>query len=76
MLPKQRILKPTGQPIGEPVIVQVLHEPHKAKDTKGQDVHVNVEALTERSSKLSIRVGVFGDEAVSQMILNAIQKRL
>ena len=42
----------------------------------GQKVQIDVASLTERSSKIQIRVGMFGDETKSQMILNAIQKKL
>lgn len=42
----------------------------------GKKVDINVAALTERSSKIQIRVGLFGDETKSQMILNVIQKKL
>ena len=48
----------------------------KATDTDGKKVEVIIEALTEKSSKLQIRVGVFGDQEQSQSILNAIQKHL
>ena len=48
----------------------------KAEDDEGKSITVEIEALTEKSSKLKIRVGVFGDESKSQMILNAIQARL
>lgn len=41
--------------------------------TKGE---IRIEALTERSAKLSIRVGILGDETQSQMILSAIEKKL
>ena len=44
--------------------------------TDGSKVELIVEALTEHSSKLQIRVGIFGDEEKSQMILNAVKKRL
>ena len=48
----------------------------KAEDSAGKSVTIESEALTEKSSKITIRFGVFGDESRSQMILNAIQKRL
>lgn len=48
----------------------------KADIFGGKDVTIDIEALTERSAKIKIRVGVFGDEETSQTILNAITKRL
>jgi hypothetical protein len=43
---------------------------------EGKKVKVSVTALTERSSKLEIRVGLIGDKTVSRMILNSIEKHL
>jgi hypothetical protein len=37
---------------------------------------INIKSLTEKASKLSIRIGIFGDETESQMVLNAITKNL
>jgi len=48
----------------------------KAEYENGKDVSVFVDALTERSSKITIRVGVFGDQVKSQAILNAILRNL
>ncbi len=42
----------------------------------GQKGSINIKALTERSAKLKIRVGVLGDETKSNIILSAILKRL
>ena len=53
---------------------------HLAKITfefdDGQKGSVNIKALTERSAKLKIRVGVLGDETKSQIALNAILRHL
>ncbi|HBG62385.1 MAG: hypothetical protein A2Y03_08685 [Omnitrophica WOR_2 bacterium GWF2_38_59] len=42
----------------------------------GKNGTIVVKAFTEKSSKIIIRVGVFGDEARSNMILNAVLKNL
>lgn len=42
----------------------------------GQKGEVTIKAMTEQSAKMKIRVGIFGDEVKSQMVLNAIQKHL
>ena len=46
----------------------------KSEDKK--DVTVALDALTEKATKVQIRVGLFGDEESSLKILNAIQKHL
>ena len=48
----------------------------KAKYADGKEVSISIEALTEKSSKLQIRVGTFGDQTRSENILNTIQKYL
>ena len=48
----------------------------KAEDEKGKKISVFIDALTEYSSKITIRVGTFGDQVKSQEILNAILKKL
>lgn len=47
-----------------------------ARGKDKESISVVIESLTERSSKIKVRVGVFGDQDKSQVILNAIQKRL
>lgn len=42
----------------------------------GEKGSVIIKALTERSAKLRIRVGILGDETKSHIILNAILKHL
>jgi hypothetical protein len=42
----------------------------------GKDFSIQVSALTEKTCRIKIRVGVFGDKIRSEMILNAIQKQL
>ena len=48
----------------------------KAEDVDHAKINITIEKLTENSSKLNIRVGVFGNQTKSQMILNAIEKKL
>jgi len=47
-----------------------------AEFADGKKVTVDILALTERASKIRIRIGWIGDEMKSNLILNAIQKRL
>jgi hypothetical protein len=48
----------------------------RAEYNDGQKIQVFIDALTERSSKITIRIGTFGDRAQSEIILDAIQKKL
>lgn len=53
------------------------HSAHiKSQFEDEKKINIDVSALTEKSSKIQVRVGVFGDETKSQMILNAILKKL
>jgi len=42
----------------------------------GSNISINIEALTERSARIRIRVGIFGDQTKSEMVLSAIEQRL
>ena len=42
----------------------------------GKFVWVNIRAITESSSKISVRVGMFGDKSRSQKIFDAIHQHL
>ena len=42
----------------------------------GKFVWVNIRAVTESSSKISVRVGVFGDKSMSKKIFDAIHQRM
>ena len=48
----------------------------EAQTVEGKEVKIDIESLTEKASKISIRVGLVGDEERSYMILGAIQKQL
>lgn len=61
-------------------VSQDIHDKHNAKIKStyadGKDITIAVTALTEKSSKIQIRVGVFGDQTRSENILNTIKKYL
>ena len=61
-------------------VKQDVHDQHNAKIKSayadGKDISISITALTEKSSKIQIRVGVFGDQTRSESILNTIQKYL
>ena len=48
----------------------------EAQTIEGKKVKIDIEALTEKTSRISIRIGVVGDEQRSYMLLGAIQKQL
>ncbi len=48
----------------------------KSRFADGQDVWIDVEYLSVESSKLTIRVGVMGDERKSRQILDAVHRHL
>ena len=45
----------------------------RANDPQNKKVLINIQALTERASRVEIRAGVFGDKEKSLAILNAIE---
>lgn len=47
-----------------------------AEFSDGTSVNINIAAKTERSSIVAIRVGLLGDKEKSQIVFNAIKKRL
>ena len=48
----------------------------KAEFDDGKDVIIRINKLTEKASQIVIRIGLFGDEARSRLILDAILKEL
>lgn len=48
----------------------------ESKFPEGKHVWISVRAVTESSSKVSVRVGVFGDKARSQKIFEAIHQHV
>ncbi|MBI4244154.1 MAG: DUF3568 family protein [Planctomycetes bacterium] len=48
----------------------------KATDDRGDKVDIRIHALTENAAQIQIRVGFFGNEKKSQIILEAIENRL
>lgn len=48
----------------------------RSKTADNQTVVIQVKALTEKKSQLTIRVGFWGNQAKSEMILNGVKKNL
>lgn len=48
----------------------------KSETADGTSVKVRVEKVTDSTTKITIRVGTFGDEAKSAQVLEAIRKEL
>ena len=61
-------------------IIEDAHDKLSAKITSrfadGNDVWIEIESVTAESSKITIRVGVMGDEQKSRQILDVIHKHL
>ncbi len=47
-----------------------------SKHSDGSKVWIDIRPLTEKSSKIEVRVGIKGDKAASEMILERIKKNL
>ena len=47
-----------------------------AEFSDGQNVTIEINALTEKTTKIQIRIGVLGDKAKSELILNTIKRYL
>lgn len=47
-----------------------------AKRVDGSDVRVNVKYLTDKTTQVSVRIGLFGDRADSSRVHETIQARL
>ena len=48
----------------------------KAEYEDGKKIDIKIDAITEFVSKVTIRIGVIGDQEDSRLILNAIEKKL
>jgi len=48
----------------------------KGEFEDGKNITIEIKSLTEQASKIIVRTGIIGDETRSQMILNAIEKKL
>ncbi len=48
----------------------------KSKLANGKDIWISVESVTGGTSKITIRVGIFGDEEKSRMLSDAIHRYL
>ncbi len=47
-----------------------------AKEVQGRKIDINLQMKSKNVTKINIRVGVFGDQAVSRLILAEIQEKL
>jgi len=48
----------------------------RAQDSKGKDIYINLKSISENQTEIRIRVGMFGDETMSERILSYIHKQL
>lgn len=56
--------------------VDVVSGQITAETAQGTDIGILLNKVTDRTTKVSIRVGAFGDEALSRLILDEIEKNL
>ncbi len=49
---------------------------YKARTAEDKSVNIRITTETEKTSKISIRIGTFGDEAMSRRILDEIKEEL
>lgn len=47
-----------------------------AKNVNGKDIYINLKSLTENHTEVRIRVGIMGDEYLSERVLTYIRKQL
>jgi len=56
--------------------VDVVSGEITAETAQGTDIGILLNKVGDKTTKISIRVGAFGDEAVSRLILDEIKKNL
>ena len=56
--------------------VDVVSGKITAETAQGTDIGILLNKVSDRATKVSIRVGAFGDEALSRLILDEIKKNL
>lgn len=67
----QELGLPIGEQKGDQLSAQV-----KSKTADDKTIWIDIESVSESRSKISIRVGLMGDESRSRRILDGIQQRL
>lgn len=53
-----------------------LEATHTSRNSKDEKITIDLEKLTEKTTKVFIKVGTFGDEAMSHRILEKIKENL
>ncbi|MDP2654650.1 MAG: DUF3568 family protein [Candidatus Omnitrophota bacterium] len=48
----------------------------RSEFSDGKDIKIDINAITEKSAQMKIRVGMIGDKLRSEMVLTAIEKYL
>jgi hypothetical protein len=56
----------------EDAVTAVYH----ARNAKDEKIEIRLDLVTDTTTKIDIRIGTFGNETLSQLILQKIQKRL
>jgi hypothetical protein len=56
--------------------VDVVSGEVNAETAQGTDIDILIDKISDRITRVSIRVGAFGDEAVSRLILDELERNL
>jgi len=80
--PLEKSIEATNRAIGNLKFIIISKEVDKlageiiARTTQDQKITIKLNKVTENTTKISIRVGIFGDQTLSRNVLDEIKKEL
>ncbi len=72
----QDALKDVGVEIFESSMEEPTHWTMKAKTKKGREIKIALDTVSDDITKVGIRIGILGDDVLSELIHDAIAKQL
>lgn len=72
----QDALKDVGVEIFESSTEEPTHWTMKAKTKKGREIKIALDTVSKDITKVSVRIGILGDDVLSQLIHDAIARQL
>jgi hypothetical protein len=72
----QKALKEVGIEINGSIQERPIHWMLQGRAKGGEKVRVTLDALSNKVTRVSVRIGIFGDEQISKKIHDAISRRL
>ncbi len=72
----QKALKEVGIEINGSIQERPIHWMLQGRAEGGEKVRVTLDALSNKVTRVSVRIGIFGDERISKKIHDAISRRL